>query len=236
MKKTFTLIALVFAAFAAKAQTNIITNGDLSGSDMTNFVTWNWSGEGGASYKGASKVVDGAIKVEVRSEETATAAGNATMNNGSFADWDSQFFITWGEDKALAEGDKIQLKMKIKADAAATVSTQSHNVPGGYINWYCIGDVAFTTDWANYQSAETEAGSGFGKASIGTHTIAFNLAKGPENNFYFDDIELWLTQQSTGITTILSVGDAPRYNLLGQKVDANYKGIVIINGKKVIVK
>lgn len=27
-----------------------------------------------------------------------------------------------------------------------------------------------------------------------------------------------------------------RYNLKGQRVDENYKGIVIINGKKVVVK
>lgn len=30
--------------------------------------------------------------------------------------------------------------------------------------------------------------------------------------------------------------DAPRYNLQGQRVDANYKGIVIVNGKKLIQK
>lgn len=29
---------------------------------------------------------------------------------------------------------------------------------------------------------------------------------------------------------------AVRYNLKGQRVDENYKGVVIINGKKVVIK
>ena len=43
---------------------------------------------------------------------------------------------------------------------------------------------------------------------------------------------------STGITTPVSLDftDAPTYNLQGQQVDASYKGIVIVNGKKIVKK
>ena len=46
------------------------------------------------------------------------------------------------------------------------------------------------------------------------------------------------TSEPTGINTIKTDADAnaPVYNLAGQKVDKNYKGVVIMNGKKMIQK
>ena len=42
---------------------------------------------------------------------------------------------------------------------------------------------------------------------------------------------------TTGISKIeTSAAKAVRYNLAGQKVGANYKGVVIENGKKIVVK
>lgn len=38
------------------------------------------------------------------------------------------------------------------------------------------------------------------------------------------------------ITTTTNTADAPMYNLAGQRVDSNYKGMVIQNGKKVMKK
>ena len=48
---------------------------------------------------------------------------------------------------------------------------------------------------------------------------------------------LTVNGQSTGITIIKAVqADTPLYNLAGQRVDANYKGVVIKNGQKMIQK
>ena len=48
---------------------------------------------------------------------------------------------------------------------------------------------------------------------------------------------LTVNGQSTGITIIKAVqADTPLYNLAGQSVDANYKGVVIKNGQKMIQK
>ena len=51
-------------------------------------------------------------------------------------------------------------------------------------------------------------------------------------------IEIWdLDMEPTGIKTLNNKAqNGVRYNLAGQKVDANYKGAVIMNGKKFIQK
>ena len=48
---------------------------------------------------------------------------------------------------------------------------------------------------------------------------------------------LTVNGQSTGITVVKAAqAEAPLYNLAGQRVDANYKGVVIKNGQKMIQK
>ena len=51
---------------------------------------------------------------------------------------------------------------------------------------------------------------------------------------YYGNVE----DATTGISkiTTTNVADAPMYNLAGQRVDSNYKGVVIQNGKKVVRK
>jgi hypothetical protein len=45
--------------------------------------------------------------------------------------------------------------------------------------------------------------------------------------------------EGTGIVVVKAAeqsADAPIYNLAGQKVDKSFKGVVIQNGKKVVIK
>ena len=53
-------------------------------------------------------------------------------------------------------------------------------------------------------------------------------------NLYIDNIRLEAIGSTNidGIKTTITTNDAPLYNLAGQKVGKNYKGIVIQNGKK----
>jgi hypothetical protein len=62
---------------------------------------------------------------------------------------------------------------------------------------------------------------------------------------YFSDVVIYKDEKPviepdpTGIknlTPSLSQGEGVAYNLRGQKVDASYKGIVIVNGKKYLRK
>ena len=68
-------------------------------------------------------------------------------------------------------------------------------------------------------------------------TIAFNMGYGVENNIYFDDMHVWITNPS-GIKQEVMVRPVSgiRYNLAGQKVSESYKGVVIMNGKKFVQK
>ncbi len=199
----------------------------------------------GVQQTGECRIVDGVAVVYVRSEEQANAAGNATWDeqNKKFAAWDSQFFIDFGEENALKDGDTYTLKMKVKADAPATIGTQLHAAPGDYKHWYAAGDVNFTTEWTDFVSTPVEvpvtAAGGWQEGMAGTHTIALNLALGTENTFYFDAIEVIITSTTTGITKVIEVepaANAPIYNIAGQRVNNATKGIYIQNGKKFIVK
>ena len=128
--------------------------------------------------------------VVIRSTEEAQAAGNMITANGAIAGWDSQFFISVGENQALKEGDKIQLKMKIKADVAQEADTQTHSAPGSYMHWACVGNPKFTTEWTEFDSGvQTMAAN-----QAGMYTIAFNLSRGIHNTVYFDDIQVIITR------------------------------------------
>lgn len=227
-----------------RATFNAIWGGDCSDAVNGQFIAKEWR-TSEEVYMGPADISEGFAKVYVRSKEQAEAAGNPTLQDGNYADYDSQFFVEWEERYALQAGDKIQLKMKVKADVNATIGTQCHASAGNYIHWYAVGDINFTTEWAPFESQEivamakkSDGGFDWGKAAEGTHCIALNLAKGIENTFYFDDIEVWLTLPTTGITKVFKVQptDNNTYNLAGQRVDANYKGVVIKNGRKFVNK
>ena len=69
----------------------------------------------------------------------------------------------------------------------------------------------------------------------GIQKLRFTVTSG---NCNIDKVELICTNPDTGINDIMSddASDAPAYNLMGVPVDASYRGIVIKNGKKVVVK
>lgn len=178
---------------------SLIVNGNCEGNVATNFIAFEWRTndkryEGEANLKWDEVTPrNHCVVVEVRSEGEARSAGNAVLDNGNFAAWDSQFFITFGQDQVLEKGDQIRLTMKVKADEAQNgVDTQSHAAPGAYLHWFCVGGVNFTTDWTDFDSNWITVGDGgaWGQAQAGMYTIAFNLAKGIHNRYFFDDIRV----------------------------------------------
>jgi hypothetical protein len=218
---------------------------------VPSLVAFEWPN--GVQYTGPARIEDGVAVVYVRSFEKAVADGNPTLKDASkeatadnFASWDSQFFINFGEENALKAGDKLQLKMKIKGDAGQSIETQCHKAPGAYVHYYAVGDINATTEWVDFVSNEVEAmdqksdgNYDWGKLAAGIYTIAFNLAKGGENNLYFDAIQVIITSKVDGITKVIDVvpaNNGPIYNLSGQRVSESYKGVVIRNGKKYIAK
>ena len=180
---------------------SLVVNGTCEGTDVSNFIVTEW--RDGVQYSGPAKLKwdevipkNHAVVVEARSKEEASAAGN---NN--FVAWDTQFFITIGENEVLETGDQFRLTMKVKADEEATgtnaIETQSHAAPGGYLHWFCVGNVNFTTEWTDFDSnwitvgkADANGNFPWGQGANGMYTIAFNLAKGIHNRYFFDDIRV----------------------------------------------
>ena len=167
-----------------------IKNGTCEGSLVANFWCHEWR-TSAAQFDGAANIVrdpadpnNHCCAVVIRSEEEAKAAGNMIEANGKIAGWDSQFFITLGEDLALKEKDQIRLKMKIKADAPQEADTQTHKAPGTYMHWACVGNPKFTTEWTDFDSGWQTLASN----QTGMYTIAFNLSRGIHNTVYFDDM------------------------------------------------
>lgn len=175
-------------------------------------------------------------------------------------DWDTQFFIVTNHQFEV--GERVKVRFDCRADLedlgleSVTVGTQAHALPGDYIHWACAGNVTFTNDWTEWESEFKTTGD-MTKPDDDRYmqSIAFNMnpnINGAKQNikFYFDNIELYIDEPNatwadmemnekvlTGITNVKTV-DASKgmYNLAGQKVDNNYKGIVIENGQKRINK
>jgi len=95
-------------------------------------------------------------------------------------DYDVQLFVKL--PNAVVIGEKYELVLDVKADNAASYSTQAHIAPGAYKHWDFFGTISATTAWTKYTKQITIT------ADIATsRTIAFNLGK-TATSFYFDNI------------------------------------------------
>ncbi len=204
----------------------LILNGDCEGEDGGCLLSKN--GDGGGQF--IWNVQEG---VGVNGSKAAVVHSISNAANG----WDSQFFI-YAKDHQFALGEKYKFTMWIRADKPAAASAQAHNAPGEYKHWRIITDgsnVNFTTEWTEFTYEGTVDAD-----LVGVSTIAFNLNddKTLENNYYFDNISWLLLSDDTAVELVTATRPMTgiRYNLAGQKVDASYKGIVIQDGKKFIVK
>ena len=203
---------------------DVVLNGDCEGedagcliskdgNDMENFK---WNPKEGAGVDGSTCA-------------TVYATGAATN------EWDAQFFI-YAKDHIFKAGEKFKFSMMVKADKEAKASAQAHTTVGSYLHWTIIGGpIEFTTEWKEY-TFEGEVPA----EAEGMQTIALNLNddKTLENNYYFDNIVWQVESAETAIQGVkaATAKDGVRYNLAGQKVNASYKGVVIMNGKKYFQK
>jgi len=115
--------------------------------------------------------------------------------------WDNQFWFK--SNIPFNEGDKWEFTMKVKADAAAEIGTQTHKAPGAYIHYVGIGTVPFTTEWKEFKAEGTFEG-----AQQDGFTIAFNLNDFADaNKYYFDDFSLKIGGKEAITNGSLEEGD-----------------------------
>ena len=192
--------------------------------------------------------------------------GNVVINEnegGTGQPWDNQFWIV--ANRTLNSGEKVTVKFKYKADKPAKASTQCHVEPGTYKHWAAIGDVNFTEEWQDFENTFTVAGEANGMKSIAFNLAEIREANNyyikdviwmtedgteslisEEGSLNKDQSQIFMSKvvggeispATTGISSIVSDKKATNvtYNLAGQRVSKGYKGIVIKNGSKYIVK
>ncbi len=180
---------------------------------------------------------------------------------GTGQPWDSQFWIV--ANRQLSTGEVTILQFKYKSATAAKTTTQCHADPGAYLHWAAIGDVNFTEDWQDFETVFTVPSEANNMKSIAFNMSEIKAANKYEiKDFVWkteDGKESLINQEgSDNFFVKEGAGDTPHvfvdpdgissvvanssnvptvtYNIAGQRVTKDYKGIVIKNGKKVVVK
>lgn len=167
------------AAGPATWWTNLVSNSDVEGSDLSClFATEKTVGPKAATIGAAGTGADGVGKAIV------IESGDNPANP-----WDTQFFVK--VPHVFKAGEVYRFSMKIRAEKPATASSQAHKQPGEYLHWAMVGSPSFTTEWKEYTNSGSIAGN-----QEGMSTIAFNLSDfGEANTYYFDDI-VWEIEES----------------------------------------
>ena len=170
------------AAGPATWWTNLVINSDVENDDVSSFF--------------ATEITVGPNPATIGADGTgADGVGRAIVvksGDNPTNPWDTQFFVK--APQQLEEGQAYRFSMKVKADKPATIESQSHNNPGGYIHWSMIGSPSVTTEWQEYSNSGSISKEQAG--ANGMNTIAFNLSVfGEANTYYFDDI-VWEIEES----------------------------------------
>ena len=187
---------------------------------------------------------------------TADNDGNPREEQvGEGQPWDNQFWIMANRELSAGEATVIEFDYVATKDAKTT--TQCHKGAGEYLHWAAIGDVNFTTEEQHFSQTFTVPSEANGMKSI-----AFNMAEIKEANEYTLKNFIWKLEDNTetlinmtgstnfwkkegaGTEPYMSIKNvvnnnntsAATYNLAGQRVSKDYKGLVIKNGKKYVVK
>ena len=183
---------------------------------------------------------------------------------GTGQPWDNQFWIY--ANRTLDAGEVTVLKFSYKASREAKTSTQCHGEPGGYIHWAAIGDVTFTEEWQDFELTFTIPSECAGKdmRSIAFNMaeikeacvyeikdVEWYLEDMTESLIDFEGTKNFYVKEGAGtnpyvfgtdpndrVNSIVSnkTASTVTYNLAGQRVNKDYKGIVIKNGSKYISK
>lgn len=205
------------------------------------------------------------VKGQERDWLTAKSDGTAREEEiGTGNEWDNQLFIH--ANRALTAGEVTVVEFDYVATVEAKTNTQCGIDPiGTYKHWSCIGDVDFTTEVQHFSKEFTVPAEADGMTSIQfqmavikgacdytVKNIVWKLADGTESlidqtgtkNFYVKEgagtnpYEFGTYPGTDGINNVVegNAASAKTFNLAGQAVSNNFKGIVVKNGKKLVVE
>lgn len=199
--------------------------------------------------------------ITVREEADDPAGVNVGGEGHEGQTWDNQFFIK--ANHALEKGTVTKLVFKYKASVAeAKTTTQCHGEePGAYMHWAAIGDVVFTDEWQDFEQEFTVPDAADGMWNIAFNMAEIKEAcdysiKDVQWYLYDASLDAGLTPENlisgstnfykkegagttpyTGIenVTVKNVKTSNAiYNIAGQRVNKDYKGLIIKDGKKFV--
>jgi len=193
--------------------------------------------------------------VTVREEEGGT--GEA---------WDNQFFIKANRSLQKGEVTKLVFNYMCSVEEAKTTTQCHGENPGDYKHYAAIGDVTFTNDWLPFEQEFTvpEQADGMWNiafnmaeikeaceyhikdvqwyiydASLDAGLTTENLISGGANFFVKEGAGTTPRQwEAAGINNVVNKKATSNvtYNLAGQRVSKDFKGIVVKNGQKFMNK
>ena len=198
-------------------------------------------------------VVHGLERDDIKDDDHPDATGQP---------WDNQFFLV--ANRTLEVGEETVIAFTYKASREAKTTTQLHGNPGAYMHWAAIGDVNFTTEWQDFATELTIPKEADGMKSIAFNMAEIKEACDYEIKDVIwktkGDYESLIDQTGTknfyvkegagtephefgtdpaginNVTTDVKNSSAATYNLAGQRVSKDYKGLVVKEGKKYVVK
>ena len=204
------------------------------------------------------------VKGQERDWLVADKDGNPQEEQvGEGQPWDNQLFIH--ANRALTAGEVTVVEFDYVATVEAKTNTQCGTDPiGTYKHWSCIGDVDFTTEVQHFSKEFTVPAEADGMTSIQfqmavikgacdytVKNIVWKLADGSESLIDMEGTKNFYVKEGAG-TAPYEFGTDPSginnvfmdntdasgkiYNLNGQRVTSNFKGIVVKNGKKFVVE
>ena len=215
-----------------------------------------------AVYTYADEIV---VNGQERDFLTAANDGSSREPGGEIGTgetWDNQFFIK--SDRALEKGTVTKLKFSYKSSVDAKTTTQCHGeTPGAYMHWAAIGDVNFAADWDEFEQEFTIPDAADGMYCIAFNMAEIKEAcdyhiKDVQWYLYDASLDAGMTYENlisgstnfykkegagttpyTGITNVTAKNakvSTATYNIAGQRVNKDYKGLVVKDGKKIVRK
>lgn len=192
---------------------------------------------------------------------TADNDGNPREEQvGDGQTWDNQFFIK--ANRALAAGEATVIEFDYVATKEARSTTQCQGEPGQYMHWNAIGDVNFTTEEQHFTKSFTVPAEADGMLSLSfdmavikdacdytIKNVVWKLEDDSESLINMEGSENFYVKigagtapyqyDATAINGVVvkkSAASSAIYNIAGQRVSKSYKGIVVKDGKKYLVK
>lgn len=172
------------------------------------------------AYK-ASSVTDGKVVLTKATGKVAASTGlllagtKGTVTTGTIP------VVTISEGTDISSTNLLKATVS-ETEVAASTTNKYH--------YFLAGNAPENVGFYNLATAAT---SGAGKAYLETTTALSNAGTNSRAAWIFEDT-------TTGIANVdvnsKFDANAPMYNLAGQRVSKSYKGVVIVNGKKMLNK